>query len=537
MDVGRDIGCNLNEEHTKSAERKNDSDSEISRIIQKEIQKQLDLRMMQFGQKAMQTDGHARRNQVSPETLATEPDVPNELEGNDQLQTKNSRAFRLIRISGAQIRTVFAVFLCTCGFSFFFYHSLIEFLEKRPISITTLTQIANDEASVSIKICNNADLDPELVEIHFKSDSEPNENASLRQLYQGAHTETLPLKTNYFFKTEVYEKARLGIEKFVVGCQLTLSSRSCLLAFKPLLDITGVCYQADLNTLADKTISSVTIDFYFDPAHYPDHYVPNHGAFVAVNHPSSYVNTFDGFFMSPRQQTDVSATIVNKVQTTSFPKSECTHKYGLKRYNFTGIPFETSYNSQSCFDICVAEEQYKNCNCSMKFGWNITNTDCVFHSEKNDCLVSNYRNLEMPQKLLNYCTSKCTERCDYRIMETRVLSIYQPLKGETMRSYLKHWVTNFDNVSFIANRLSDQIKSSSDLPKTLESVSENYSRLSFRLQNQMKVIETIPLITFSTFMANSGGLVGMWLGISVLFVAELLQGFVNCIWMAMQRYL
>ena len=477
-------------------------------------------------------------NHVAEKVAALEHD-----DMNDNLFTKISERRRFKQASfSKKIPTCFSWVLCILLFTYFFYFSLSDFLEENPISIISYRNLQNNDASVSIKVCNYADLDPAKIQEYIANNSDKYSNYTIDDFYHKTPLQhrRLPLKSFYAYSTEIYERTKVEVQQFMVGCNLwhNLLRTSCVSHFKWHFERLGACFLADLKVMIDPQTPSVYIDFYFDPELNIESYGSNHGAFVSVDDPSNYVSPLDGVFVGPKQQTFVSAEIIHNKQTKSFKKLKCVQRKGSKEYFFTGEPFETSYNAQSCYDLCIAETEYKLCNCSTQFGWNITNRECILDSATHPCLGSLLGGEDSTfQSLRTRCISKCSNRCNTKNLELKVSNIYQPLKSPVILFYLEDWASYSEQDSYLAKKLLQQVQSSENSTASLEKISENYSRFILRIQNYLKVIETIPLISSSAFMAGTGGLIGMWLGLSVFSLIECLQNLLRTQFPRFRRFL
>ena len=101
-------------------------------------------------------------------------------------------------------------------------------------------------------------------------------------------------------------------------------------------------------------------------------------------------------------------------------------------------------------------------------------------------------------------------------------TIKSPLK---FRSILEEIVNFPGHETSLAAKLLHEIQSSNGSLAVAERMVPNVAELAFYLQveQQMLKYEVIPLMTFSTFLSNVGGLVGMWLGLSAISLLELLE--------------
>ena len=204
------------------------------------------------------------------------------------------------------------------------------------------------------------------------------------------------------------------------------------------------------------------------------------------------------------------------------------HKYGLQAYKFTGVPFEALYSVESCNELCEAETQYKNCNCSFLVGFNITNTGCLNEPTKTSCLDQVFNSLS--NKRLNSCKRRCADKCNKKIIKTRYTNILQNIPVLSVCDSLLKFIHHNSSDTALARRMLNEIlEKNFDMDHSnhskVETISQYYSRYVFQLDynHPVTVIEIVSLVSTSTFVSNFGGLLGMWLGLSALSIFEFIQ--------------
>ena len=205
-----------------------------------------------------------------------------------------------------------------------------------------------------------------------------------------------------------------------------------------------------------------------------------------------------------------------------FQKSKCTYRDGLEWYHFTGEPFQSLYDPHSCIYLCYAEYVQKICNCSVFVGWNMTKTDCVENLETRKCFDSSVVwKIPFVRTKIKNCLSNCQPKCRRKSLELKVFKSANALTLKDRRK-LQFQIKNSLNFSFAAREVLSKLRDKAMEDTEKETILKNIARLNiyFPDNEQWKVSETIPKMTFSTFVSNVGGLVGMWLGISAVTVIE-----------------
>ena len=217
-------------------------------------------------------------------------------------------------------------------------------------------------------------------------------------------------------------------------------------------------------------------------------------------------------------------SIVHRYQSESFEKAKCVHKYGSQTYTFTGEPFETPYDRYSCVDLCYAKITYELCGCGNVVGWNLTKTDCLHEQRNRDCLLRTDHNFtELEQKVVG-CSSKCLPKCNQKYFETQVWRKQRKWTNYTFQTVLQLIARSEEKEFSKAKRLLQVYENFSHDGEEVPKITASMSHVFIRLKNEpVKVVEIIPLVTFSTFISNVGGILGMCLGLSAVSVYEILQ--------------
>ena len=220
----------------------------------------------------------------------------------------------------------------------------------------------------------------------------------------------------------------------------------------------------------------------------------------------------------------VSASGKFSKQHTSYPKSRCTHRSGLEWHNFTGEPFQTDYNPQSCSVLCYARYVHKECGCHGTVGWNITRSNCTENPEMLNCIKFFSQNISFVKSQTANCFSSCYPKCNQKSFRTKVFKTRHTLWFRDSVSTLETLEQAFGG-SKPFRRFSEKLQNNATNQTEVEEIMKNIAELNFyfSLKEKWVEMETIAKMSFSTFFSNLGGLVGMWLGISAVTIAEMCE--------------
>ena len=423
--------------------------------------------------------------------------------------------------------------ICTVVLAYFSNQMLKEYSRNLPVTVTTFVDPPEIPDPVRVKICNSVFLDPEKI-LHY--DGADISSDQFNFLYQAAIKNysfndrlfvlNSEIRQQLLLSSRTLNKFKLDKEKFMLFCYSRYYFQGCFSNFTWHLETTGGCYQADLQLYAYGLYDLFSIRFYFDPELALERYTRGRiGAYVSITHPQDSVSSSDTFFLSPNDAVLVSAKTVHKVQIVSFQDSKCVHRYGLETFNFTGEPFQTLYNTDSCMELCHAETVFKFCRCASTTAWNITKSTCLEDPENVECILRLLRhNVHYMEQSARPCVSKCSSKCEEKKREVEMTKVQLNLVKQTIVSFLNGPSLSSVNPQLRDRLLTDLFTNANDTAK-VDQISKNFAELKFHMKTGERVtkMETVPLMSFGTLISNLGGLVGMWLGLSVVACFEFVK--------------
>ena len=254
---------------------------------------------------------------------------------------------------------------------------------------------------------------------------------------------------------------------------------------------------------------------YNDDLNYFRHRSIGKGILLRIDN-ASYLkdHNIDGIKLSPGYQADISIERSFKF-TMAKPYSDCeieNHSPGQidsDLYNLIShSPYQ--YTQQLCFTQCYQKNLIKACNCaSVTFVSLFTSTPRCETLNQTICLFNffTYKYLSNDYVMTN-CLPLCPLECN--ITKYRTSLRYHPFNGHLYVDYVKQnpkLASQFVNQTIDANAVSYNVVSMNIF----------YESLSYEYSDEVAQIDIVALL------ANIGGNLGLFLGVSLLSICELIE--------------
>ena len=218
----------------------------------------------------------------------------------------------------------------------------------------------------------------------------------------------------------------------------------------------------------------------------------------------------------------------SRIHKLSKPWGDCTKTSKLRnmeRYDYT---------TESCIDVCMAMKVYENCNCIFSFvtdslqGENIKH--CGFFDNDtvtlNDfvsitlCVLKTLDDFGSGD-LLGECN--CKEKCDYRIFD-RSFSQSQWPGIPYQLDFFRELVLNHPEAESLlaySSILSYYRDAHSNFEEFNEIMYRNFARVNIYFDS-LDIVERkqFPSMTITDMFANVGGTIGLWAGLSIVTIVE-----------------
>ncbi|XP_041079709.1 amiloride-sensitive sodium channel subunit delta-like isoform X1 [Polyodon spathula] len=217
----------------------------------------------------------------------------------------------------------------------------------------------------------------------------------------------------------------------------------------------------------------------------------------------------DGVNIPPGQESDLAIVKVHVHRLKAPYASKCSNGDGI--HNYYRDAYKVEYTREACKKTCGQMHIINSCGCGM---WefpvpkgmnvpfcNITNKDI------NHCVQ-----LFEDKFAHNELDCSCPLQCEEEIFELTLSSSQWP-SVVYMDKFARQLKSSGGKLAQVTNRIRDN----------LVKVVINYQQLNYEL------IEEAPAIRAIDLVSSIGGLVGLWIGVSICTVAEFLELLLNVI--------
>ena len=445
--------------------------------------------------------------------------------------------------SGSQTHRWPGLNLCTCWYYLFWlltrlgcfvclvalcWQLFIQYRAKNPTTVTIYTDHQLEPSLVKVKICNNVFLDPDKILNYTGHDLSMEAYEFLYEAVKG-NTEfddsnwvlTDHLKPFFAISSRVKTTFLMDLDQFVIACFVREVYKDCSKMFFYFDESHIPCFEAWMNLQGYGMHYAATIYLYFDPNKTFGRYTKSIGSFVVISHPEQHITHLEGSFLAPGDLLTLRGSLVFKTQSESFSKSKCMHRKGTETYDFTGEPFETNYNVHSCGELCFAKRYYEICGCPPIAGWNLTKTECLEKQTFRNCIIDP-KNFISSVGIIERCKAdKCRNPCNEKRIRVKSGRRALTFRKGAVTSLLREITSKAPNASEQVARLLHQINGSYTAERD---VAENMAQLSFfLLESPVTNLEIVEMVSFPTFIGNMGGVIGMWVGLSIISVIQLVE--------------
>ena len=248
------------------------------------------------------------------------------------------------------------------------------------------------------------------------------------------------------------------------------------------------------------------------------------GAVVYIDNSSSAMESrdFGGVIIAPGYQTNVA---IGRSFVSMLPKP----------YSNCDLPESTSYSSsllvnlihnssykytqQLCFEQCYQMKLINECNCTELWLLSLFHTKKAYCDSQSEC--QNRVSKTVYNDVIGACGTLCPLECNINKFETQ-MSFFK-LNGQIDVDYIK------ENPNLAADFVTKPI----DVYNAKESVLQvylYYDTLSYKMSTEL------PQMNFVSLLANIGGNLGLFLGVSVFSVCELVEFLIESFYILKEKH-
>ena len=432
---------------------------------------------------------------------------------------------------------------CVACLFAFFWEIFAQYREENPIAVISFSDLENFVPPIKVKVCNSFYLDPEKILSYNGTNLKLEAYEYLYEAASGNHqfddTSSVYYNDVWFYlaaSRRVFKEFAMDVDQFLLSCSWSGNRDNCSNLFSYVQEPLAVCYEAVVQLKGFGSHTSFNMFFYFNSSKFLGKYTKSLGAYVIVSDPEDFIPVLHGTFVKPNDFPILALRLMHRKQKQSFKKFKCVHKIGLDSYNFTGEPFNVTYNPHFCKDLCYVEAIWKVCECAAG-GVNMKKSECLELEENRKC-VYNPNNYMQNYEWAKTCMSKCLNRCDAKQFKVSVLRENWKFNPNIVSSFLKQIVHDKKSSNTLAWRLLNQIEQSKNKSAEALEISQNIAQCSIYLMADQPItsIEIVEMVNFSTFLSKIGGLLGMWLGLSVISAVKMLQNWLQKLYLGSQMF-
>ncbi|XP_055896751.1 acid-sensing ion channel 2-like [Biomphalaria glabrata] len=271
----------------------------------------------------------------------------------------------------------------------------------------------------------------------------------------------------------------------------------------------GNCYTLDTTwfEINDGTQGGILLQFFLEIDEYIEEIRESIGFKIILHDPNSMPNPeFEGFQILPGTQSNIALRLL-QTQYLPQPYGDCVDHSNSDYFE----NYDYVYTETFCMALCSARNALEKCHCKTTFYDNVDlpeGFETVDYCGDNDELYQCWKKEDNSDPPCDECQSDCSlNTYNYKISS----SIWPNSKA--LKGYL------------------DQVcgKMSADRCARLRNQSESELRENFVSANifyesfYVDSFTTDPAVTLTDFLCNFGGCIGLWIGLSIISVFEVVQ--------------
>ncbi|KAL9988147.1 hypothetical protein ACROYT_G002555 [Oculina patagonica] len=209
----------------------------------------------------------------------------------------------------------------------------------------------------------------------------------------------------------------------------------------------------------------------------------------------------EGFTVSPGFATSIGLRKLNIIRVDPFNNGSCYKSKGLEDFSVYQQFQGSRYSVQGCMNSCLARAQLESCNCTeakFKFGKRI----CSAISKEVRCIQELQKRYDSDEL---GCSEKCPQPC-------------------TQTSYRTSMSSSAWSIAYEKQIQSMMLREGGEMGKSKDMLRENILRIKIYFEElNLERITYSEYYALENLMSDIGGQLGLWIGLSVITVAEVFQ--------------
>ena len=391
--------------------------------------------------------------------------------------------------------------------------------------VTTKTRYINENKSVfpTVSICNQNIFTSKYAYELLKNQSYITNQTHIFENPDLDHLNSNDLKYNtlaYFIKNEESVKDRMllsyDFKDILISCKF--NNHDCDESdFEWFYHfIYGNCFKFNKNgtkiTRITGKSTGLSIEFYVGIYEKLNYMTKSNGGVVIISNKSEFSELDDGISLTPGFETNIIAkrTFINQL---SKPYSNCEIQSNYNIDSFDSDLYKLmienglEYTFNDCIDLCYQKQVVQNCKCyDIESAALYRNVSPCFTSDQINCVNKIY-NLVANDEHIESCYSSCPLECSkFKITNIISTSLYPP------SDYYLNLIMRYMNST--KELKSDELE---NLREKILKINVYYDSLSYLQMTESPSGDIINLFS------NIGGTLGLFIGMSVLSLSELIE--------------
>jgi hypothetical protein len=263
--------------------------------------------------------------------------------------------------------------------------------------------------------------------------------------------------------------------------------------------------------------------FIDNPKNIPD-FIERSGYHVIIHNQTYAISANEGYDISPGIETNLA---VNKVYQTLKPKphSDCIVLNTINSFDsylYKAIyKLNQTYRQNDCFDLCYQQILIQTCNCYLSLFNKLNETTQCLNASQIYCSLNAWNKFLSDDYISNFCIQYCPLECYSINYEIKTTFSNYPTYNYALNSLMTNPI--------ITSKFQNETLTYDLISKSVLSLNVYYDQLSYTQISKDAKVELVDLVS------SIGGLLGLFLGMSFLSFAEIVEMILEALSFFLQR--